>query len=170
MTVHLNFVRQQGFKDTTPQTCSTRYPALMFQPRVLGILVLLGVLLESGPYFLVLAAILWWNVIAPRLNPFDAVYYQLVRKRQGLPRIEPAPAPRRFAQGLAGTLALAIGWLLMSGRFALAWGVEVFLLLAIGALVFGNFCLGSYTYLFITGQAAFAHRTLPWVKSEESGQ
>jgi len=166
MTADLNFVHGQGFTDTTPQSCGVRYPALMFQPRALSILTILGVLLESGWYFLVLAAILYWNVIFPRFNLFDAIYYHLFAKRRGQPRIGPAPAPRRFAQGMAGTFMLATGLSLNSGRASLAWTFEVLLLIAFGALVLGRFCLGSWIYHLLTRNLALARRTLPWTRVE----
>ena len=109
VTAKLNFVRQQGFRDASPEACSFQYPALIWQPRVIGILVLVGLAFQSGPYFLALAALLWWNVILPAFNPFDALYNRLVAKPKGLPRLNPAPAPRRFAQWMARTFMLAIG-------------------------------------------------------------
>jgi len=57
------FVRQQGFGNATPASCAYQYPALMFQPRLLGVLVLLAILFQSAALFLILAAILWWNVL-----------------------------------------------------------------------------------------------------------
>jgi hypothetical protein len=162
MTAQLNFVRQQGFRDAPAQGCDLRYQALMFQPRVIGVLVLIGLLFQTGPYFLALGALLWWTAAFPRLNPFDALYNALVAGPKGRPRLEPAPAPRRFAQAMAGTFMFGIGLSLLAGRVALALGLEALLLLALAALVFGRFCLGSYLYLVVTGQAEYANRTLPW--------
>ncbi len=34
------------------------------------------------------------------------------------------------------------------------------------ALIFGKFCLGSYVFHLLRGEAAFANRTLPWVRSD----
>ena len=73
MTPEVNFVRQQGFRDASPEACSYQYPALMWQPRVIGILTLVGLVLQAWPYFLVLTALLWWNVALPHLNPFDSL-------------------------------------------------------------------------------------------------
>ena len=166
VTAKLNFVRQQGFRDASPEACSFQYPALMWQPRVIGILVLVGIAFQSGPYFLALAALLWWNVILPAFNPFDALYNRLVAKPRGLPRLSPAPAPRRFAQGMAGTFMLAIGLSLLFEVSLLAYTLEGLLLAALGALIFGRFCLGSYLFLLFTGQSGFANRTLPWSGTE----
>jgi hypothetical protein len=44
----VNFVKQQGFEGASARTCAYQYPALMFQPRVIGVLVLAGVLLQAG--------------------------------------------------------------------------------------------------------------------------
>lgn len=101
----------------------------------------------------------------PDLNPFGALYNQLVAKPRGLPRPGPAPSPRRFAQAMAGTFMLGIG-LSLSGWRALAWALEALLLAALGALILGRFCLGSYLFLVFTGQAAFANRTLPWARTD----
>jgi hypothetical protein len=67
---------------------------------------------------------------------------------------------------MAGTFMLGIGLSLLAGRPALALALETLLVLALGALVLGRFCLGSYLYLLLTGQAAYANQTLPWVRRE----
>jgi hypothetical protein len=162
MTSKLNFVRQQGFTDASPEACGYLYPALMWQPRVIGILVLVGLMLQAAPFFLVLAALLWWNVILPALNPFDAVYNRLVAKPNDVPPLPPAPAPRRFAQAEAGTVMLAIGLSLLYGLNLLACSLEGLVIASLGALIFGRFCQGSYLYWLFTGQSAVANRTLPW--------
>src|SRR5262249_19425025 len=166
MTAEENFVRQQGFRDVTSTACVHQYPALMWQPRVLGALVVVGIVLQSWLYFIALAALLWWNVLLPRLNPFDASYNFLIAKPKGLPRVGAAPNPRRFAQGMAGAFMLVIGLSLLYGWSALAWGMEGDLVLALGALILGRFCLGSYLFLVLTGQVGLANRTLPWARYE----
>jgi hypothetical protein len=164
MSAQINFVRQQGFRDASPETGSYQYPALMWQPRVIGILVLVGLVLQGWLYFLALSALLWWNVAWPALNPFDALYNGLVAKPQGLPQLGPAPGPRRFAQAMAATFLLAIGLSLLFGLSSLAWIVEALLVAALGALILGRFCLGSYLFLLFSGQSDFANRTLPWAR------
>ncbi len=166
MTAKWNFVRQQGFKDASPEACVYQYPALMWQPRVIGILVLVGVVFQAWPYFLVLWVLLWWNVAFPHLNLFDALYNHVVAKPKGLPRLGPARSPRRFAQAFAGTFVLAIWLSLFFGWRILAWALEGFLLAALAVLIFGRFCLGSYLFLLLTGEVRFANRTLPWARNE----
>lgn len=166
MTAQLNFIRQQGFTDASADSCTCLYPALMWQPRIIGALVVIGMLLQTGLYFIVLAALLWWNATVPFLNPFDALYNLIVAKPRNLPPLEPAPAPRRFAQAMAGTFMLAIGIALLAGLTGLAWTVEAALLVALGALIFGRFCLGSYLFHLMHGQGDFANHTLPWSRSE----
>ena len=90
MSTKESFVRPQGFADA-PQTCTSRYPALMWQPRVIGILVLIGLVLQPAPYFLALSALLWWNALLPQLNPFDALYNRLVARPKGLLQLGSAP-------------------------------------------------------------------------------
>jgi Domain of unknown function (DUF4395) len=158
----VNFIKQQGFEEASARTCDLQYPALMFQPRVVGVLVLSGVLLQASTLFLTLSAVLWWSALMPRLNPFDRLYNSLVAARKGLPALTVAPGPRRFAQGMAATFMLLIGVSLLVGWNTLAWVLEALLLVAIGALIFGAFCLGSYVFHVLTGNGEFAKRTLPW--------
>jgi hypothetical protein len=166
MTADVNFVRQQGFRDASPEACSFQYPALMWQPRAIGILTLVGLALQAPPYFLAVSGLLWWNVALPRWNPFDALYNRLVAKPRGRPRLGPAPGPRRFAQAMAGTFMLAIGLSLLYGWRTLAWSLEGLLLLALAALIFGRFCVGSYLFHLLTGHIGFANKTLPWGRAE----
>jgi len=88
-TARINFVRQQGFAEAEGPACGTQYAALMFQPRLTAILVAIGLVLQVGPLFLALSAILWWNVLLPELNPFDAFYNRFVARPKGLARLTP---------------------------------------------------------------------------------
>ena len=146
MSGEVNFVRQQGLREASQESCVYQFPALMLQPRIIGVLVLLGVLLQNWAYFLVLAVVLWWNVMVPRLNPFDALYNLAVAKRKGMLQLGPAPSPRRFAQGMAGTFMAVIAGCLYGSMPEAAWGLEALLLVVLGALIFGRFCLGSYVF------------------------
>jgi len=161
----INFVKQQGFEDLSGSACDLQYGALMFQPRLIGLLVVGCVVLQAPYGFLVLAGILWWNALTPKLNPIDWLYNHLVAAPRDLPSLTPAPGPRRFAQGMAGTFMLGIGGSLLAGWTALAWALEALLLVALGALVFGAFCLGSLLFHLLAGRAHFAKRTLPWARN-----
>ena len=165
-SANLNFAQQQGFRDAGAPACEFQYPALMFQPRLLGVLVVVGLVLQAPALFLTLSAILWWNVLVPTLNPFDALYNSLVAGPKGLPWLTPSPGPRRFAQGMAATFMLGIGLSLLLGWQVVAWVLEGLLVMALAALIFGKFCLGSYVFHLLRGEAAFANRTLPWVRSD----
>jgi len=162
----INFVRQQGFRDAGADACEHQFPALMFQPRIIGVLVVTGLVLQNWLFFLGLSAILWWNVLVPTLNPFDALYNSLIAVPKGLPRLTPAPGPRRFAQGMAATFMLAIGISLLSGWRVVAWTLEGLLVTALAALIFGKFCLGSYIFHLLRHDTEFANRTLPWVRRD----
>ena len=111
--------------------------------------------------FFALAAVLWWSALNPRHNPFDALYNRFLAPTRGM-TLAPAPAPRRFAQFLAGTFAVTIGASLVLGWHTAALIIEGFLIVAIGALVLGGFCLGSYIFHVLSGRSDFAKRTLPW--------
>ncbi len=159
-----NFILQQGFEEPAAQTCHLRYSALAFQPRVVALMLLAGLVLQSPLVFLALAAVLWWGALLPQWNLFDAVYNRTAGSRPGAMRLGPAPAPRRFAQGMAGSFALLIGVALLLDWRVLAYVLEAFLALAVIALVFGRFCLGSFLYHVLMGQWEFARRTLPWTR------
>lgn len=76
-----NFFEQQGFRDAAADSCGFIFPALMFQPKVIGILVVIGLILQNWLFFVILSAVLWWNVLVPDLNPFDALYNRLIGAR-----------------------------------------------------------------------------------------
>jgi hypothetical protein len=157
-----HFVRSQGLDDLPGTSCSHQYSALMFQPRVIAGIVLVAILLQSAAIFLSLALVLWWNVLMAPRNPFDALYNRSVAARRDLPRLGPAPTPRRFAQGMAGTILGGAGIALLTGWQRVAWVLEGLVVVALGALVLGRFCLGSDLYYRLRGRSDFANRTLPW--------
>jgi hypothetical protein len=162
MDAKRNFILQQGLDAPAEESCPVRFSALMFQPRVVGSIVLLAVVLQSPAIFLILSGILWWSALLPRLNPFDAVYNRTFGARPGAVRLSPARPPRRFAQGMAGSFALAIGVFLLLGMSAAAVVFQVLLLAALAALLFGRFCLGSFICHLLSGRTELAIGTLPW--------
>ena len=168
-TLKRNFILQQGLGEPTAAGCPLQYSALLFQPRVVGVVVLLGIILQEAWVFLTLAGILWWSALVPSRNPFDLLYNRTFARRPGRFALSPAPGPRRFAQGMAGTFALAIGISLLLGWTVTAVVLQVFLVAAILALVFGGFCSGSFVFHLLRGRAALAKRTLPWVRDVEQG-
>lgn len=148
-----DFVTGQGFSGASSESCAVQYPALMFQPRLITAIAAIGIITQSAPLFLALGFLLSWCALVPRWNPFDRLYASLVAHPRGLPPLV-APPPRRFAQGLAATLMLGIGLLLLRGHAFLAWTLEAIVMVALLVLVLGRFCLGSYLY----------HR-IPWRRS-----
>lgn len=138
-----SFVRGQGFLGIEEASTTSWYKALMFQPRLVGLLVAAGILFQSASLFLVLAAVLLWNALLPALNLFDALYNALFATPPRLPRLGPAPAPRRFAQGLAATFMLLIGIALLQGWSTIAWMAEALITVVLLDLLFRRFCLGS---------------------------
>lgn len=160
-----NFVLQQGLEAPPAESCAVTYSALHVQPRIIAVVTLLASLRQSAPAFAGLAAVLFWSALMPRLNPFDAIYNALFARRSGF-RLQPAPAPRRFAQFLAGIFATAIAVLLAAGLRRTAIVVECIFMVAIGALVLGGFCVGSYIFHVLRGRKEFADRTLPWSQTD----
>lgn len=162
-TTERNFILQQGLDAPAGLDCHGLSSALLFQPRVVGPLVLLGVIVQSPMLFLVLGAVLWFSALFPRLNPFDAVY-NAFHSRPDQVRIQPAEPPRRFSQGMAGTFGLAVGVSLLLQSTTLAYVLQGFFLVAAAAISIGKFCLGSFIFHLIRGRVGFALRTLPWAR------
>jgi len=140
----IRFIRSLGFEGT--QFPDTLYSALMFQPRIVGIVVALGVLLQSAWLFVALSAALSCGTMFPSLNPFDAIYNHVVARRRGLPPLDLAPAPRRFAQGMAGSVAMVIGVALLTQIMIVAWIFQGLFVVASMAVVFRDSCAGADVY------------------------
>lgn len=160
-----NYVLQQGLPLPEADPRGALMSALMFQPRAVALLFAAGWLLQSGPLILALAAALFWGALVPTHNPFDLVYGLLPGRRAERVRLGPAPAPRRFAQGMAGTMATVVGTGLLAGAREIAVPVAVVFAAAVTLLVAGRFCLGSFVYHLLRGRVVFAFRTLPWVRT-----
>ena len=139
--------------------------ALLFQPRIVGTMVLLGVLLQSAVLFLVLGTVLWWSALLPRWNPFDALFNAHKAPRPGAVRLSAAPAPRRFSQGMAGTFRPRRRRGIAAAEAGSGYVLQGFFLAAAAAIGLGKFCLGSFLFHLLRGRAGFAMRTLPWARS-----
>ena len=156
------FMAQQGFGDEEASRQRWHFLALQFQPVALGLLVLLGIIFQSQGLFFLLAAVLAWNVALPQLNIFERIYDWVVAIPMSKPKLEPAPPPRRFAQGMAASFMLLIGLSLAMGWIVAAWVFEAFLAAALIALIAGRFCMGSYIFHILRGRRDFANATCPW--------
>jgi len=144
-----SFVRGQGFIGVDEAASAGWYKALMFQPKVIGILVAAGIAMQRPEWFLALAAILWWNALFPALNPLDASYNAMIAAPPRTPRLGPAPAPRRFAQGMVATFMLLIGVSLLRGWATIAWIAEASIVIALLDLFLRRFCLGAAVFNLI---------------------
>ena len=87
----LRFIRQQGVITSNPDR--NLYEALMFQPRTIGCLIVIGALAQNAWLFLTLSAVLWWGTFVPARNLFDAVYNSLVASPRGLPERRASQPP-----------------------------------------------------------------------------
>jgi hypothetical protein len=148
----IQFIRQQGFFAAEPD--HRLYVALMFQPRTIAVLVTTGVVLQSPWLFVALSIVLFWGTIVPTRNVFDAAYNRMIATPRGLPPIPAAPAPRRFAQAMAATMALTIGAALLSGATSAAWALEALFLISVVAVVALRVCAPANLYLRLTGGGA----------------
>ncbi len=164
-----NFMKQQGFSEEPDNVCNMHFSGLYFQPRIVGSLVVVGIIIEALGFYLaaavlyfVLSALLWWNVTVPKWNPFEVVYNRVLAIPKGRATLAPAPGPRRFAQAMAAAFMLVVGVALLQGWIVTAGIFEACLVMAFSALLFGKFCLGAYIYHLMHGHVAFANSTLPW--------
>jgi hypothetical protein len=164
-TVEDRFMRQQGFQQEEAGKLRTHFRALLLQPSIVGPAMVIAIILQSRALFFILAAILVWNVAFPRWNPFERFYDWAIGRKKGRATLEPAPAPRRFAQGMAAAFMLAVGLALSFGGRTTAYVFEVFLVVAFTALLGGKFCLGAYVYHLLRGRTDFASATCPWSKT-----
>ena len=155
----LEFICEQGFPAGAAD--DRLYSALMLQPRIVGGVVALGILLQRPEIFLTLSAMLWWSTLVPTRSIFDAIYNYAVASPRNLPTLGVAPAPRRFAQGMAGSVALAIGSALLVGATVTAWFLEGVLAVAVVKAVFGNSCFGAYVYHVLRRQFSGARSVPP---------
>jgi hypothetical protein len=158
------FMAQQGFSAEEDSRRQWHFRALQFQPSILAFVVVVGIAFQSAAVFFVLSAILVWNVVFPQWNVFERFYDWAVGRHSGKPRLEPAPAPRRFAQSLAATLMAATGVSLTLGWVLAAYILEVLILIALALLLAGKFCMGSYIFHTLCGRRQFANATCPWSK------
>jgi hypothetical protein len=132
------------------------YVALMFQPRTILGVVVLGIVLQSPWLFLGLSAALWWATMFPTQNLFDAIYSHGMAYPRGLQPVPTATAARRFAQGMAATLALAIGVALLSRATLTATVLEGLFAIGVTTVVVGRVCPPANLYLHLTGTATSA--------------
>ena len=145
----IQFVRSLGYLDPHGHL----YSALMLQPRIVGTVTVIGLLLQTPWLFLALSAALGWSALVPTRSLFDAIYNHVVRPR-GLAPLRAAPAPRRFAGGLAAMFTLAIGVALLTGARSTAWTLEALLAAAVAAVVFGRSCAGADLYEVLRRRSA----------------
>lgn len=163
-----NFMRQQGFTEEPDSVCNMHFSGLYFQPRIVGSLVVAGVILQffvplaAAALYFFLSVLLWWNVSAPKRNPFEVFYNRVIAAPKGRGLLDPAPGPRRFAQAMAAAFMLIVGVALLQGWMVTAYVFEAMLVMAFSMLLFGKFCLGAYIYHLLHGRVAFANSTLPW--------
>lgn len=137
-----DFIREQGF-----EACGEgQFAALMFQPRVVGALAALGVIVQTPWIFLALSTMLWWSVLAPHRNPFDAVFNQLTADSRLWRAPVVAPPPRRFAQAMAATLSAIVAMSLFAGAPVAAWLLEGLFMGAATAVIFRRACAGASLY------------------------
>jgi len=159
-----NFILQLGFEDPAPAVLPLQYSALVFQPKVVLVGVIAGLLFHSSAIFASLGALLWWSALFPKSNPFNAVYNRTIGSWPGAFRLGPSPAPRRGAETEAGAMALTIALLIQAGFSLAANVVGAILLAAALAVLFGSFCFGSFSYHLLRGRRRFALQTLPWAR------
>lgn len=142
-----DFIREQGF--TTAHCDDALYSALMFQPRAIGGVLALSVIFQNAWVFLALAAVLWWSTVVPSHNPFNWLFNLVMTSRGRNAILLETPPPRRFAQGMAGTVALTIGLALVAGAPRVAWAFEGLFAAAAMSPIVRRVCIPAYLYQLV---------------------
>jgi hypothetical protein len=142
----LRFVVQQGLPEPAPHACPLQYDALAFQPRVVAVFVAAAAISREPVAWAATAGLLLLGAAVPSLNPFDAVYGVLARRKSRRVFLPAARAPRRFAQLLAALLCLTASLALATGREAVAWGVASAFGLAFAGVFGFGFCFGAWVF------------------------
>jgi len=155
-----NFILQQGFPEPAAETRDRQYSAILFQPRLLGLVFVVASVAQSPATFVALGVILWWCMLLPRLNPFNGFYNRVVAPWSGV-TLTPSPAPRRFSQFLGGSFCFAIAASLVLGFHTTAVVLEAFLLAGTATMLAG-FCVGTLLFHVLRGRPDIARNTLPW--------
>lgn len=117
---------------------------------------LAGRLLDPGFIVLVIVALLFaWSLVAPRSQPWTALFRRAVQPRLSPPAELEDPRPPRFAQGV-GLVVVGVGLLLhvIGVPWALVVAGAAAFVAAFLNAVFG-FCLGCEIYLLLQ---RFRHR------------
>ena len=159
-----NFILQQGFPDPPSALRQRQYTALTFQPRIVLVLVIAGVLFQSAAVFAALCGLLWLSALFPNLNPFSALYNRTRGRRPAAFHLGPAPAPRRGAETMAGAFALVIALLIFARFNVAAYAFQAIFVAASLAVEFAGFCFGTFAYHLRRGNVKFALQTLPWAR------
>jgi hypothetical protein len=144
MKSEVEFVRQLGFRAEDDD--NSLFVPLMFQPRSVATVVAIGILTQSAWVFLALGAALWWSTVVPRRNLFDAIYNAAIAGATGRRVPRETPAPRRFAQGMAGTASLTIGLALAGGVPLVAYVFQGLIAIGSSIVVFGRRCAPAAVY------------------------
>ena len=154
------FICQQGFP--VPNADPHLYSALMVQPRMVGGLVVLGIGLSTSRA--VPRARGGYGVGDPgaEQNLFDAIYNYTAAYPRGLPPLRVAPAPRRFSQGFAAAMALAMGLALLTGATSIAWILEGAALISIASVLVRRFCVPAHLY-YVLRRTRRGRSACPWV-------
>ncbi len=152
-----SFICQQGFP--VPNSNPHLYSALMAQPRMIGGLVVLGTALQWPEVFFALAAVTAWATLVPSQNLFDAIYNYTVAYPRGFPPLRSAPAPRRFSQGFAAAMSLAIALSLLTGARSVAWILEGAALVSVASVVARRVCVPALVYRLLRRMSASMFHT-----------
>jgi Domain of unknown function (DUF4395) len=163
-TAKRNFILQMGFGEPAPAVRPRQYSALVFQPKIVLITIVAGILFQSPGVFVALGSLLWWSALFPKLNPINALYNRTIGRQPGTFRLGPAPAPRRAAETEAGTFALTIALLIYAGFSLAAYVLEAIFLAASLAVILASFCTGTFLYHLVRGRWGFVRQTLPWAR------
>jgi hypothetical protein len=128
--------------------------AQRFKPALCAAAAIAAIATHSLPLTYVAVALGYWAALLPA-HPADLFYRWVMKPVFRAPDLGADPAPRRFACGMAASLLLigALGW-----QFeieALGYAFVGLTAASLTALVFADFCMGSFFYWLMVRRRIF---------------
>lgn len=140
----------QGFPMRMDPSLRRAASWLRLTPSLSTLWILSGLGLESPPLLLSFAAVSALGA-SRRRHPFDRLYDRVVRPLAHSAPLPDNPPPRRFAMGLAATMAATSAALLAGGRRRTGLAVGGLLGAAAVTVATSHFCVGSWIHRHVFG-------------------
>jgi energy-converting hydrogenase Eha subunit A len=146
-------LNKQGFGKFDDDAKSRLVLPLRFTPAVAITLIAIGLVLQSPIWLGAMALVALSGVLFPQGMLIDLVYNLVVRHLFGAPTLPPTPTPRRFSYLLSAIFLTGAALAFYYGLALLGFFLGILVVLAGTVLTTTLWCLGSWWYRLIFGQA-----------------